>query len=823
MQYSSPYKLSAIVLLLTLCAVLLFACGNGSDGDDDDDQVDDDGDDDFESPGEASTADADILPRFFRDRPWLQDRSLWSMQVEADNPPLLRNIGELGLGNGHTFSLLSTNLPLNSLHNISGPDYHKDVHWFSDKSLSLHAYGIPLAYEDQSAWRVRRTAINITRSVAGPLDLWTVDFAPLVEGAEAEKSLPIDAIVRICVVHNPGSQIVRDVRLKIGTVFGSPDGVMLHEENGDESIYVAHPGRQGWFEDQSLVLPVQDLGPGEEAAVPVVLAFVNGDQSPEPILNVVQSLGAESLLESTRDAWYAWSDQGAQVNTNNQRFDDLIEGLQVTIRAQQTAQGASAVMSEYGGTWIRDIMGPTVFFTPIGRSEDVAAMLDYYWAAALLRGNISNSMALDLDISELPAQPDWDAMSTMHGRTGAETPSYIVLQYRELYRATGDFTPLAERYGLLKHCLLHQDFRDDWLLPFSDDETYRLLMQAAYGMWFGDSMYETHLSSNSSFLYVPAALFAAEVARELGYEADAEQFELMAQRVRQGAEEHYWVDDPHGGYYASIVDVNTLEPWPQPYEDVATKPLWTGYAAPDDERAIESLLTLTDWFGRSDGTVISYTDPMYTLLMDLMGIRSGIFSGMSQGYVLSGLSAIDHPRAEQLFLSSLDVFGSTGNTGEAQVADDYGRFAYLWEPFGLVCDLTSRYRPWEGGIYGDALLDYLFGYRPDAPHGRAALTIHLPRQWDHADVSGLTYGQGGLDVEVSDSGGARSVVVGSNGVALEIELAISVIGAIAGLWIDGVEHDLAGYELFERWGVNRVTVPFDLAAGDSVEVEISYR
>ena len=195
----------------------------------------------------------------------------------------------------------------------------------------------------------------------------------------------------------------------------------------------------------------------------------------------------------------------------------------------------------------------------------------------------------------------------------------------------------------------------------------------------------------------------------------------------------------------------------------------------------------------------------------------------SQGYVLQGLTAIDHPRAEQLFLYAPDLFNNGGNVSEAQVADDHGRFAYLWEPFGFVCDLTSRYRPWEGGIFGDALLDYLFGYRPDAPAGRISITSHLPSTWEYARVAGLTYGDGGVDIDVSESKGTRTVEVRADGVSFAMELNVSVSGDITGLKIDGVEQDLAEYQIDSEWGISRITVSdVPLSAGDEVSIRVSH-
>ena len=98
----------------------------------------------------------------------------------------------------------------------------------------------------------------------------------------------------------------------------------------------------------------------------------------------------------------------------------------------------------------------------------------------------------------------------------------------------------------------------------------------------------------------------------------------------------------------------------------------------------------------------------------LLDFEKGAVTGMTYGYQLDNLAAIDHPMAEASFLMYRDFFHDTGNVSEGQVVDDFGRISYLYEPFGYLCDLTARYRTWEGGINGAAMIQYLFGLELDA-------------------------------------------------------------------------------------------------------------
>jgi len=780
------------------------------------------------APGDPD-ADGEDLPQFFLERPWLQDRSTWSSHASDAEPKRLGLIGGFGVGNGTVFAIIAGRRPYNTIHNLIGPGYQKRDRFFTDKVFSIKVGGEAVHFDEESAFRVRRTAIVITRAEAAPsgphegLDLWTVDAAPLVPGLGGD--LIERSLVRHLVVRNAGERAARDVELVMQSTFGLALGGSLHESDWNEKRLVARPLRHAAVTEAGkgrMTVPIGSLVPGAEAVVPFAFACACTRAEAEAVLDRIEAVGPGTILDRTRAWWDAWYAEGAGISTPDPRFDDLIEGLQVLIRCQQAATGATCVMSEYTGTWIRDIVGPVLFYSMLGRTGDLKRMLDYYWGATLLRGDIANSMPADLDISDLPAQPDWESMGQLSGRVGAETPSYIPLQYKSYYRATGDLDTLAERYGLFKHCILHQDFREGCLLPFSGDETYRELMKVAYGYWFTHIFRETHLSANSSFLFVAAAEFMAELAGRLGFEEDVTLFTDMADEVRSCTEEYYWVDGE--GYYAPIIDIQTLEPFRQPYEDVSLKPLWTGYAGPDDPRARENLLTVMEILGRPDGTIQSPPRPLLFPLMHLLDIREGVYTGMVPGYYLDNLARIDHPMALEAFRRFADVFSDSGSVYEVHVADDHGRFVLFYEPFGLVCDYTSRLRPWEGGIVGAALLGYLTGFEPDAGAGRVVLAPHLPPEWDRFSMDRLPIGADTFDLEVSDPGGWRKVVIVNRSRSFLLDLMVSVPGPITDLAIGGISQDPHGYPIEIEWGRSRVRLEeVEIVPGRRFEVEVGYQ
>jgi len=761
------------------------------------------------------------LPLIFGEHEYLSDWSSWSSEFDHKSPKRLRELGGLGIGNGRVFSLVAAWLPFNRLHNLIGPDYQKHLRFFSDKIFHLYAMNTEVKWSVERAYRVRKSAINITYAEKSGVEFWTIDFAPKSANETVEKTL-----FRLIVVRNTGELAARGLSIRVSSPLGFIDSsgfLIEYIESGETDVRDKVLAGRFISEFVDVVdgmpaIHIGDLPPGAEFTTVYLFAFGYSEREAISTWMDVASVDYHGILDDTYDWWSEDSSNGAQVETSSRRFDDLIEGFRTTIRVQQAHLGGVSQMSEYSHTWARDITGPALFLTALGRFEEYKRMIDYYWYGVLIRGNMANAMPLDFDISDLPPQPDWDSMGEMTGRTAAETPSYVVWHYKLYYLATGDIDTLAERYGLLKHCIVHQAFREDGLLPFSDDETFRVPMMAVLGQPLNTHYNEIFYSANSSFLFVPVADFMKGIAVQLGYYDDAETFDELSDMVRVRAEEVYWIDD--GKFYSPAAWMDTLEPVGIPYEDVATKPLWTGYSSPDDERAKTNLLTVMDMIGYPDGTIQSPMSPVYDTLKRWLDITDGVATGMTYGYYLDNLARVDHPMAEVSFLSFDKVFNDTGNTDEVVIHDDYSRFAYFFEPFGFLCDLTARYRSWEAGIDGAALLRYLFGLDLDAPNGRISIAPHLPAGWDKAKLLGARVGDVTFDLIVRQEEDERVVRIKNATGELTVDALVSVGGKIDEVKVNG---DVVNASVEQNaWGRWRVKLD-DLTASPETPLEIRVR
>lgn len=821
----SVFKIALLSFILAL-SLLFLTVGCGDDDDDDDsgssDDDDDDNDDDNDNDDNDDNDDDDDtpeLPEFYNQFSFLSDLSLWSGHVESDNLPKASKIGEFGVGNGRVFALVGTILPYNTLRNIIGPDYDRDPKFFSDKRFNLLQFGQQQNILNQTDFRVRKTSVTLTEAqYENGLAMYTVDFA--VKGGQEDDDVTERALIRYLIVKNHSDSVAGGLQISIRSLLGKVENGVYHEQVESKHLFFKPLGGQ-FGEKGPTLINIPELMPGQEAVATVVFAFVFDEESPDDVFNAVEQQGADTLLNQTYDWWANWYDQAAVLTTPDRKFNDMIESLQITIKVQQAFTGATCVMSEYTGTWIRDAMGPARFYTPIGRTEDVRQMLDYYYLAALERGNIANSMHANIVLDELPDPPDWENLPVMTGRTNAESPSYIPLQYYAYVLNSGDLTPIEERYGMLKHCLIHQDFREGCLLRFSGDETFREMIGLGSGYILGSTKYEDlWYSFNSMFLYVAASNAMAKMAGWLGYIDEVTFWEGTAQDIRDCAEEYFWLEDE--GYYAPMIDQVTLEPIVKPFEDVNFKALWIGYSDADDPQQIENIISVKEIIGRPDGTAQTPLHPLYTFLRHF-GIEEGVFTGMSQGYYLDSLSRIDHPDAQKAF-EIWKVHGNdSGNVSEAMIRDNYGRVTYLIEPLGFLSDLTSRYRPWEGGIYGAALIGYLTGMHVNLPDEKVEFFPHLPLDWDQFTYESLPFGDESFGVTFTDSGSAQTFRLENGQGEFSLKLRMSAPGTISALSVNGTPANPEDYNPVSRWGRSHVTLE-DLAieAGQTLTVNLTY-
>lgn len=736
-------------------------------------------------------------------RPFLLDLSLWAEHVVNGSLPGRGALGAYGLGNGRVFTLEGLGYPLNTMHGAIGPSYQLGGDgFFGDVAVGLEIAPAQVAFAEEWVWKVRESAILVTKSDSPSVELWTVDFAPP----------GVDAIFRIVTVRNKTAAALPDatvlVRLAGGT---SAENGRLVQWRDDRKLTIGVAPGTCAVSGGSGPLLRYDLGPlaaGAEATGLVYLAISRRAQNPaaeQAAIAACEAPGAaDSFLDATRRRWATFFSQGARFEIPDRKVQDWIDDMVITDAVQTAENGMPSPMSRYTSTWMRDTEGPLRLYLRSGRHAEARAMMDGYYKTSILENGIHNSMSLDHDFAAVPPPPNWMSADFMPGRNQVEAPSFIVLNNWEYYRATGDLALLRDQYDFMKAAVLRQERSPDQLMKFNGDEAFRWVLAAALGLYEPENR---GWSSNSAFLFVAAAERLAAIATLLGNGADAAQLFALAAQVRAATEAHFWM--PPGYYdvcqlFFASVNVN------HPFEDISLVPLRAGYGGPHDPHARQNFLYVKNAIGHGDGSIQSTF---------LTGIAA--FDGMVPGYYLANLTIVDHPDGEKALNHLQDVARPSGEVCEGQMAGSCEAAVIQYHDDGGP-DVVARFRPWEGSICADSLLGWVLGTDPDAASGRLAITPHMPNGWGSFAARDLRFLGAPVDVEVRDFGTRRLLRVTNRGAyPLALDLGLSVVGQAFGqLFVDGVPTALPAVDA--DFGRIAIRVPASVGPGQSVDVDATY-
>lgn len=690
----------------------------------------------------------------------LPELSMWATHLQGSDRPNHAGRGPFAVGNGAAFAFLGLADPANTLHSLAGPTYSRKDRFFGDIYHMLEVDGSEVDFTEEWVARPRGTAIAITRADANGHTLYTVDFAPL--RAQFAPSTVQPAIVRIFLVE---SEAGGDIAITQHSAQPAARSDVLTETTGERVLaYVP------WNEVDTGTTEVRiDFGtvpPGGSGLAALILATGVDKAAALAVADEIMLETLETRLAQTVEAWLDHSLTGVQLSTSDPLIADLYEGLRVAIEVQTGAYGGVSPMSRYSEVWLRDTIGPTRFLTRAGVPEAAAEGLDYLYACHSDGGDFQNSCSSGVPLDQFGAAPDWDALGRFEGRTQAEGPSYIPLAYDEYTRWTGDHSLATERWPYLRRALMAQVMTPDGRQEFSGDETFRLAMETVLGYPLEFPWHDRAFSANSGFLMAAAADRMATMAAVVE-PGDVSLFEDKAQLAREGVD-LLWRHD----HWATLEIHTGDDNWPaghvelRSYEDVALRPLWAGSHSAEDPDALSNLADFRAAAGRGDGT--AQTDP------DLELAGEGFATGMVPGYYLWNLTAIGDPEAEAAFNALYTYASSSGQYAEGiDYGGDFDAFQIIYDALGETGDIVARYRPWEGGINGDAMLKYLVGAEPIA--GGVRLEPHLPNDqpWMNADGIRFPDGSGNLSM-VRDIGFIGIGFVSTSEVDIEVEIVLPI-------------------------------------------------
>jgi len=729
--------------------------------------------------------------------PWLnQFVPVWQQEVDFANGkvPGYSDLGCFPLGNGRVFAYQGLTYPLGTLDNVIGPEYQKTVGYFGLIVPSVLVKGEPVTWAQQKMRWIKPAGMVATESVtADGLGLTIYDCA----------CPNLTAIIRVMVISNSGPAEHRAVSLAMTVATSNAeqydDDILI--QRGKRRLRCGCLGARTTVTDEQLLpqlpadLPAKtsprvisgaatswrcELGtlkPGESVAKLIYLVFSTSEGDEAGVLDKVAARGF-GLLDEAHRYYQQWQNSTVQVQCSDERVAHLLDVEKYLCAAQQAYRGGFSPMDGYSYTWIRDSNGPIRYLLACGDFEAVRRHLEYHFRGCAQQQKIGNNLPLDLQLPPELGELDWSQVPVER----AEVPSFVILQHYWYYQYTGDSDLINSHWPYLVRCLEGQEIDQRGTLPFHGDETYRfpgyLLFKA--GQDAPDYVSLEACSADSAFEYVAAATALAKMAADLGKSDESQEYSAAALRVREATEKLYW--QPNKGFYAPAMSDFSPQVHRYPFAPIDMRPLWIGYARADDQQRSNVLNTLK-YLGKPEGTVTS--TPSF-----------GYYVPMTVGYVLHNLAEIGHPAAQV----ALD--------GVLRAAEASGGYAEMNEPNDQPSDEVwgqHRVRPWEGGINAQAILHYLTGFKPDAPHDRVALRPQMPPSWPSLTVTNLRVGDFRLRLELDRQRG-RITCQGNGEKNLTLQLTVPLYGELSGLAGTWQQHGGHQQPPFSRYGQHWVTI-----------------
>ncbi|MGD9494672.1 MAG: hypothetical protein AB7Y46_00050 [Armatimonadota bacterium] len=675
---------------------------------------------------------------------WVADTyDAWRQTIDLEGElPTYSDLGAYPIGNGRVFAISGLSIPLGTVQDMLGPTYQKVSGLLGAVMPAVLLDGEPADTPRQSSAWVAPCGVVHHR--------WDGELIRV----EILQTVPpeLDAVLSLILVTNETEQRLGDVALALqASLPVEPAGGDLLHARGQTRVRMGFAGARTWVrarsvvpplpvglsdlvlplgrmtrqvqEPQSVICPLGRLGPGESVAKLAYVTFADGEAAEQGMLAAIEEKGL-ALFDQSHQWWSGWAEGTVQVEGAGEEIEQFLAISRYLCRVQQAQAGGYSPMHKYTYRWIRDSNGPIMYLLDAGDFESVARDLAYHFAACAQRGEIGNNVPLNLDLGETPAI-QWAKVESPK----AEIASFVILQNAWYWRHTGETAQLEQRWPYLVRAFEGHAVDDQGRLPFHGDETYRFPGYELHSVDDTPCPDYLHLqlrSADSAFEYVAAAEAMAQMAEAIGREDEVAGYLEAARRVREATEEHYWQRER--GYYAPAMSDLSGERYRYPFANISLRPLWIGYAQADEQRQIDNVLNALAYLWRPESGTARLT-PAF-----------GYYVGMTPGYVLSALCAIDHPAAERALEGLLAAAEPSGGFAEMNRPDDTPS-RDIW---GL-----HRVRPWEGGINASAVLQYLTGFEPDAPNRRVRFAPHLPGDSMAMTVSNLRVAEARLRLSVS--------------------------------------------------------------------------
>ncbi|PTX65004.1 oligosaccharide amylase [Melghirimyces profundicolus] len=271
-----------------------------------------------------------------------------------------------------------------------------------------------------------------------------------------------------------------------------------------------------------------ELNPGDSVRLPVYLAFGNGYERAIATLDRARKQGAEAMRESTLAWWKEYLARAKPVTTGDESIDRLYRRSLIIFKLMSDEEHGSLIAAPeldedfsycggYAYCWGRDAAYITTAIDRAGYHDRARRFYRWTVKAQSPDGSWQQRHYLDGRLA-----PHWGLQ--------IDEPGSILWGMWQHYLETGDHSFLEEMWPSLRKGA-------EFLVGFIDPETG--LPRPSRDLWE---------EREGEHTYSAAAVFgglngAADAARELGHDSEAERWSRTAEGIREAAGRELWNAD----------------------------------------------------------------------------------------------------------------------------------------------------------------------------------------------------------------------------------------------------------------------------------------
>jgi hypothetical protein len=737
-------------------------------------------DDGIAKTGEATAAKQSVPSPLGGAVPELNTQSSWAQDTRHEGAkPDKTKRGVYPVGNGRVFTYMGLGERANTMMALTGPSYAA-----TERKLPRGHYGeltIDIAGVKLPIQRVRRVTnanfVVTSDSTPEGLALRTLTFA------EPDST----TITRIVTVQNDTKKIAKglalSVRLSGGTQSAKADHIVKQYGKGSHSSYAVIAMAKAVVKSGKLVLALEDLAPGGSYTSVLTISTSNGKA---PDATEAGSIGVAPATASAKKTVAWWKKKLSPMptlHTNHVKIMDLFRDWKVLMLTMRDAHsGVVSPMVSRRGAWIRESNGPLLTFLRYNMWDEAKALLNYFYNAVRLTGEVREYYPLDLKFDSLAGKKtDWKTIRFPE----SDLSSWIVLQHFWYYRSTWDAKTIKEHRPFLLACLSRQKRSKGSLMRFSGYENYmnptlytldinKMLRNPRFIAEDPDNDRRSY-SLASSVLFLVALQGMGDMVNGIErmenpkkWEGDpsdvpnkpSQKWLERSLPIMQDLEKQFWTaqhsfavrdnipdsfkvhGDDWKGFFAPAISPVTGERHAEPVANINLLPLWIGFTFPTGERSRHNLRnTLGRLWIRKDSNGKRATA--------LVGTTStvGHFTGDVPGMLLTALVERDGRERVQVQAEILTIAEPAGEWGQFYNPD--GRPIASDDP-----DWPHRLSPNECGINFDATVFALNGIRhvniANFDNRSIKLKLRLPEGTKFLEMNNLKKDNRAFNVHVDE-------------------------------------------------------------------------